>query len=318
MQKSSTLFLQSRHVLCGLRRRKEYCELILHNNISYMYDKWKTHAWQAMCAGLAAAVVIAPAQAYNVRIEEVESPSLQAGLQAATQGRYEEAERFFNIFLKEEPTSASAWSNLGNVHLSQGRTDRAVLDFTKAIELAPEAPVPYLNRAVALEQLGVDQEAAGNNQGALRLWQEAMRDCDAATQRDPQEFAAWFDRGNVAMRLERYDQALEDFRTAANLAPGLAGYRLREATLLYQQGEPEGAKTMMKGIVRKYPRYAEAYAALAAISWVEGRQAAAEEQFERAIRQDARWGDMDFVRSSTRWPPALYRAMEQFLNLSGS
>ena len=68
--------------------------------------------------------------------------------------------------------------------------------------------------------------------------------------------AAWFDRGDIAMRLERYDQALSDFRTAANLAPGLAGYRLREATLLYQQGEPEEAKTMMRGIARKYPGYA--------------------------------------------------------------
>ncbi len=77
-------------------------------------------------------------------------------------------------------------------------------------------------------------------------------------QRAPLAAAAWFDRGDIAMRLERYDQALTDFRTAANLAPGLAGYRLREATLLYQQGEPEEAKTMMRGIARKYPGYAGA------------------------------------------------------------
>lgn len=48
---------------------------------------------------------------------------------------------------------------------------------------------------------------------------------------------------------------LASLLTAAG-AGAQAGYRLREATLLYQQGEPEGAKTMMKGIVRKYPRYA--------------------------------------------------------------
>lgn len=58
------------------------------------------------------------------------------------------------------------------------------------------------------------------------------------------------------MRLGRFASALEDFRTAANLAPGLAGYRLREATLLFQQGEPQSAQTMIRGLVRKYPQYA--------------------------------------------------------------
>ena len=40
---------------------------------------------------------------------------------AANEGRFEEAERFFSIYLREEPASASGWSNLGNVHLSQAR-----------------------------------------------------------------------------------------------------------------------------------------------------------------------------------------------------
>ena len=60
------------------------------------------------------------------------------GVQAATEQRWEEAERFFQIVLKEEPESASAYSNMGNVHLSQLRPEQAVLDFSRAIELAPE------------------------------------------------------------------------------------------------------------------------------------------------------------------------------------
>lgn len=60
------------------------------------------------------------------------------GVQAATEQRWEEAERFFQIVLKEEPDSASAYSNMGNVHLSQRQPEQAVLDFSRAIELAPE------------------------------------------------------------------------------------------------------------------------------------------------------------------------------------
>lgn len=61
-----------------------------------------------------------------------------AGIRAATEQRWGEAERFFQIVLQQEPNSASVYSNLGNVHLSQGHPEAAVLDFTRAIEIAPE------------------------------------------------------------------------------------------------------------------------------------------------------------------------------------
>lgn len=55
----------------------------------------------------------AQALAENVRLEDVESAAMQAGLRAATQGRLDEAERFFRIYLQsEDPASASAYSNL--------------------------------------------------------------------------------------------------------------------------------------------------------------------------------------------------------------
>lgn len=50
-----------------------------------------------------------------------------------------------------------------------------------------------------------------------------IQDCDAAIQRDPKEFAAWFNRGNVEARLQQYGQALDSYRKAADLAPGIAG-----------------------------------------------------------------------------------------------
>lgn len=60
------------------------------------------------------------------------------GLIAANEGRFMDAETFFRIFLKSDSESASAWSNLGNVHLSLGRANDAVEEFSKAISLAPD------------------------------------------------------------------------------------------------------------------------------------------------------------------------------------
>ena len=52
-----------------------------------------------------------------------------------------------------------------------------------------------------------------------------LQDCDLAIERDPKEFAAWFNRGNALARLQDYGGALDSYRTAADLAPGIAGYR---------------------------------------------------------------------------------------------
>lgn len=215
---------------------------------------------------------------------------------------------------------------------AQGRAAEAVEDYGRAIALAPDAPVPYLNRAIAREALGAEAEAAGDAARAQALWGAALADCDAAIDRDPKEFAgarrptrvetrvtgkkwsisglefrswchsgsrrppgrsaaeprglrtrspasssptrrpvppptkgpphppllraAWFDRGNVCLRLADYSGALDAFATAADLAPGLAGYRLRHAQLLFQQGQSSEAARMLRGVVRKYGNYA--------------------------------------------------------------
>lgn len=173
--------------------------------------------------------------------------------------------------------------------------------------------MPYLNRAISYEALGVEAAERGDAAGAAELWRKALADCSRAVELDPQEFAAWFDRcappaaplllplwlpqrpssvhvvpaatcpppppppalaaplgsGNVDMRLGDYEQALTDFTTAADLAPGLAGYRLRAATLAFQAGDTAGAKRTMAGVARKNGRYAEAHACLAAVEWAE-------------------------------------------------
>ena len=51
----------------------------------------------------------------------------------------------------------------------------------------------------------------------------AAQDCEKAVERDPREFAAWFNRGNVEARLLDYAQALSSYRKAADLAPGIIG-----------------------------------------------------------------------------------------------
>ena len=54
----------------------------------------------------------------------------------------------------------------------------------------------------------------------------------------------------------RFSNALAAYSRAADLAPGIAGYRLREAELLFQNDRAHDADVMMRGVVRKSPSYA--------------------------------------------------------------
>ena len=63
---------------------------------------------------------------------------------------------------------------------------------------------------------------------------------------------------------------------------------------------------------------AEAHAALAAVQWASGQEGPAEDHFDKALRLDSQWSNMGFIRQQTRWPPALYSAMERFLAIASA
>lgn len=93
----------------------------------------------------------AEAASRSVRLKDVEYPKLQEALRAAVAGDLEKAETMFSELIEEDPKSASVWSNRGSVRVSLQKYEQAAEDFTKAIALAPDAPVPFLNRAISYE-----------------------------------------------------------------------------------------------------------------------------------------------------------------------
>lgn len=237
----------------------------------------------------------------RVRLKDVENPKLQEALRAAVAGDLENSERIFTELIEEDPENASVWSNRGSVRLSMDKFDEATADFSKAIKLAPEAPVPFLNRAIAYEALG--------------YYKDAIEDCKSAIVNDPEEFAAWYNLGNVDVKVQDYDGALVAYERASALAPGIAGYRLKQALVLFQLNRPVEARKLVEGLVRKYPNYAEAHAALAAILWSEDRRSSAEDQFTEATIREPLYREIGWVNTALQWPPSIVQAMENFLSI---
>lgn len=253
-------------------------------------------------AAIAAPNTAVAAVSKRVKLKDVENPKMQDALRAAVAGDLDTAEKLFSELIQEEPQSASAWSNRGSVRISLRLFEDARADLTQAIQLAPDAPVPLLNRAIALEALG--------------RYDEAINDCKSAIERDPEEYAAWFNLGNVDARVKNYEEALTAYARASLLAPGIAGYRLKQALILFQLERFREASKLLEGLVRKYPNYAEAHAALAAVFWSVGDRSRAEEQFSEATRREPLYGDLKWVSRELLWPPNVVKAMENFLAIA--
>ena len=66
-----------------------------------------------------------------------------------------------------------AYSNRGVAYGCKGQFDKAIYDFTKAIELTPRRADVFINRGIAYESLG-------NYNSACDDWQKAceLGDCD--------------------------------------------------------------------------------------------------------------------------------------------
>ncbi len=187
--------------------------------------------------------------------------------------------------------------------------------YNKSIALFPckksQAPVPYVNRALAHESIAL--QAPPDTPTRQHALQAALDDLAIAIQLDPKEFTAFFNRGNVLLRMGDFTAASSSYTQAADLAPGIAGYRLRAGTLYYQIGDTARALSTVRGVLRRNPRYAEAHLVLALILWEDGQRTAAEEEYAVATSLDDELGaGMDVVRRVTLWPPKLYDALSRF------
>jgi tetratricopeptide (TPR) repeat protein len=237
----------------------------------------------------------------DLELRQTTEETVQRAFTAIARGDFAEAETDWTTIIQHFPDNAAAWSNRGNVRVSQNKLQDAIADYNQAIKLAPDEPDPYLNRGAALEGLG--------------QWQAAIADYDHVLALSPQDAAAYNNRGNAHAGLEEWDIALADYKQAMDLNPNYALARVNYALMLYQGGNVEQAAQLLRSLVRKYPSFADARAALTATLWGQGQQGEAESQWVSTVGVDKRYKDMAWVKGVRRWPPAIASALEKFLTL---
>ena len=244
------------------------------------------------------AITFVPFQA-----EATTSPKIlfEKALQESKNGDFNQAEKDWNFYLNENPNDAAALSNRGNIRLALGDPEGAIKDQTKAIEILPEDLDPYLNRGIAEE--------------ALQRWEDASRDYRYILKNNPKDVSALYNLGNVMGSMDNWIEAKKLFAQAASSNNAIAMARSSEALAIYQLGDLDLAEKKIRILIRKYPLFADARAALSALLWSKGFSGEAESNWAAAAGLDIRYREKDWLLNIRRWPPRPTNDLIAFLAL---
>ena len=225
----------------------------------------------------------------------------EKALQESNDGDFIQAEKDWSLYLNYHPDDAAALSNRGNIRLALGDPQGAIRDQTMAIESSPKDLDPYLNRGIAEE--------------ALQLWEDASNDYNYVLKNHPKDVSALYNLGNVMGSMNNWTEAKRLFSLAADSSNSIAMARSSEALAIYQLDDLELAEEKIRLLIRKYPLFADARAALSALLWSKGFSGEAESNWAAAAGLDIRYREKDWLLNIRRWPPRPTNDLIAFLAL---
>ncbi len=192
------------------------------------------------------------------------------GFRASSEGHTQEAVKEYSKAIELDPSFASAYHNRGILYNNLGEQQKALDDYNKAIELDPSYAFAYNGR--------------GNVYRGFGERQKALDDYNKAIELDPSFAYAYNGRGNVYSDLGEQQKALDDYNKAIELDLNYK-FAYRNRGLLYSKlGNLEAAVKDYTQAIQLDPKYknaylnrADAYSALGQESLAEAdRKAAAE------------------------------------------
>ncbi len=239
---------------------------------------------------------IAPCYSLSLR-EDLFKNALDLG----SVGRFDLALQEWNKYLDSYPDDAAAFSNRGNVRLVIGDVKGSIDDQNKAISMDPSEIDPYINRGIAEEALG--------------LWSQAKKDYIFVISQDSTNFSALYNLANVEGSTSHWEKAKDLFSKASLYNPGFAMARSSMALADFQLGNIDQSEKELKKLIRRYPTFVDARAALTALNWSQGEYGKAESNWIAVTELDPRYSDEEWLKQIRRWPPQPIKYLMNFINL---
>lgn len=235
---------------------------------------------------------------------------------------WENSETLWSKAIVENPKDWFAYIGRGNYYKEVAKPSKALADFEKAIQLAPDRFNNYFNLGDLQNQLGRTQQAIDTYTKAINLQPDyttayinrgqfyitigdgakALDDFNQAITIDPNSFLGYNNRGNLYLLTGDQKAAVSDFNKAIELNPNYAKawYNLGTA---YLNSKPQLAKSNLEKAITLDPNYFDALNNLGSIYYQS-------QEFDQAIKAYAQalqinvhaantWLNLSVVKNST-------------------
>lgn len=172
--------------------------------------------------------------------------------------------------VKKSPHKARPYNNLGAALADEGRYDRAIEQYHKALQINPNYPNAYANLGFALAKQGKVEESITQFLKALEL--------------KPRDHETLSNLGVALLLQSRYAEAVEYLSEAVALNPHFAKAQNNLGVALNRQGRTQEAIDHYLIALQLDPDYAEAYNNLGVALANQGKFEEAIQQFSAALK----------------------------------
>ena len=204
----------------ALRRRPNHVPS-LFGEVRILAELKKYEAAEALLTGIIALRPDAPF-AYSSR-----------GQMRLQLGKYDGALVDFQKLAELNPGDYMAFYNQGHLLKRQREFERAVTMFNKSLELNPNSFSSHLNRGVAYSGLGRNEEAYADFTHVIDMLTRSRKEIPLVKNWEDHLVDALMNRGLVSVKLNRREEALENFNEVLKIKPELAIAYHRRAELVW-------------------------------------------------------------------------------------
>ncbi|MBM3253265.1 MAG: tetratricopeptide repeat protein [Candidatus Omnitrophica bacterium] len=203
--------------------------------------------------------------------------------------------------VEKSPNKARPYNGRGTAYSKKGQYEKAIADFTKALEINPKYISVYNNRGDAFskkeeyekaiadftEALKVDPEHASTyyNRGTIYAkkaeYEKAIADFTEALKINPRDEETLNNRGATYAQKGQYDKAISDFTEGLKIKPEDITLYINRGAAYSKKAEYEKAISDFNKILTLDPKYPDAYYNLANIYLIKKEYGKAEEYVEK-------------------------------------
>ncbi|MYF36992.1 MAG: hypothetical protein F4226_09520 [Synechococcus sp. SB0678_bin_12] len=153
----------------------------------------------------------------------------------------------------------------------------------------------------------------------LGCWSPSLAPGDAlAAESVKAEAAALYNLGAMQGARGNWQGARCSYDAAARIQPDLVLAQSSQALAALELGDLAVAEETFRRLIRRYPLFADARAALTALLWRRGLRGEAESHWAASVGLDDRYADAQWLLATRQWPPGPVRDLQQFLSLGQS